>query len=197
MLNCTRVLDIIAMIFDISCPKRWIVQVTSAPGANGLVLLPYLAGERTPNLPAATGSLFGFTDEVASPDNMLRAAVDGVAAGIAYCIEALRRLGVDAPVITLVGGGSRTRPGSTRSPTRPGGPSPCGRSEHGARGAAIQVAAIGRGETVAALGAMAPGDRRRNRTTSGPSGRHYPARTPGPLPDRNHENQQAESLKFN
>jgi xylulokinase len=88
----------------------------------------------------------------ASPENFLRAAVDGVAAGIAYCVEALRRLGVFAPVVTLVGGGSahptwqQAIADATGLPVavRAGG-------EHCARGAATQIAAIIRGETVADL----------------------------------------------
>jgi xylulokinase len=152
MLNCTRVFDTIATLLGIPRLEALDRAGKVAPGANGLLLMPYLAGERTPNLPAATGTIYGLTAETAIPDNFLRAAVDGVAAGLAYCVEALRELGVDAPRVTLVGGGSahptwqQAIADATGLPVvvRAGG-------EHCARGAAMQIAAIIRGETVADL----------------------------------------------
>lgn len=152
MLNCTRVFDTIATLLGISRLEALDRAGKVAPGADGLLLLPYLAGERTPNLPATTGTLYGLTAEATSPDNLLRAAIDGVAAGLAYCVEALRKLGVQASMVTLVGGGSahptwqQAIADATGLPVvvRAGG-------EHCARGAAMQIAAIIRGETVAEL----------------------------------------------
>ncbi len=45
-------------------------------GAGGLVLLPYLDGERTPNRPSANGVLRGLTTSNATPENLARAAVE-------------------------------------------------------------------------------------------------------------------------
>jgi xylulokinase len=154
MLNCTRVFDTIATLLGIPRQEALDHAGRVAPGAEGLLLLPYLGGERTPNLPTATGTLFGLTAEAVSPDNLLRAAIDGVAAGLAFCVEALKRLGVVAPMVTLVGGGSahptwqQAIADSTGLPVvvRAGG-------EHCARGAAMQIAAIIRGEKVADLAA--------------------------------------------
>lgn len=152
MLNCTRVVGTVAAMFAIDLRNALDRAGEVEPGAGGLLLLPYLAGERTPNLPHATGSLFGFTATTATPDLMLRAAVDGVAAGISYCIEALSRLGVTAPLITLVGGGSRHPTWQQAIADATGLPVTVRAGvEHVARGAAIQAAAIVRGETVAAL----------------------------------------------
>jgi xylulokinase len=147
MLNCTRVVDTIATLLGIPRQEALDWAGAVAPGAGGLLLLPYLAGERTPNLPRATGSILGLTAETATPDLLVRAAVDGVAAGLAYCVDALRRLGVSAPIVTLVGGGShhvawqQAIADATGLPVavRAGG-------EHCARGAATQIAAILRGE---------------------------------------------------
>ena len=133
-------------------PRRSIGRERSPPGAGGLLLLPYLAGERTPNLPEATGTVTGLTSMTATPDLLLRAALDGVAAGLAYCVEALARLGVAAPAVTLTGGGSANAAwrqaiaDATGLPVtvRAGG-------EHAARGAAMQAAAIVRGEPIDAV----------------------------------------------
>jgi len=152
MLNCTRVFDVVAQLLGIERVEALDRAGAVAPGADGLLLVPYLAGERTPNLPNATGAIFGITARNLTPDVLLRAAVDGVAAGLAYCLQALNRQGIDGPVVTLVGGGSahptwqQAIADATGRPVvvREGG-------EHCARGAATQIAAIVRGETVAAL----------------------------------------------
>jgi len=152
MLNCTRVVDVVAGMFRIELSEALDRAGAVAPGASGLLMLPYLGGERTPNLPNASGSLYGVTSLNASPDHLLRAAVDGVAAGIAYCLDALARLGVTAPVITLVGGGSRHPTWQQAIADATGLPVAVrAGSVHVARGAAFQAAAIVRGETVATL----------------------------------------------
>jgi xylulokinase len=55
MLNCTRVVGTIAELFGKSVVEALDVAGTLEPGADGLLLLPYLSGERTPDLPYATG----------------------------------------------------------------------------------------------------------------------------------------------
>jgi len=112
-------------------------------------MLPYFEGERTPNLPNSTGAVHGLTADRATPDLMLRSAIDGVAAGLSYCIDALARVDVTAPLITLVGGGSRHVAWQQAIADATGLPVTVrAGSEHVARGAAVQAAAIVRGETV-------------------------------------------------
>ena len=154
MLNCTRVVDVIAAMFGMPLPKALDRAAMMTPGAGGLVMLPYLGGERTPNLPRATGSLSGVTASNATLDHLVRAALDGVAAGIAYCLDALSRVGVAPRELTLVGGGARHPAWRQAIADATGLPvSVRAGAEHVARGAAIQVAAIVRGETVASLAA--------------------------------------------
>jgi xylulokinase len=114
-----------------------------------MLLLPYFGGERTPNLPAATGSISGLTATTATPDLLLRAALDGVAAGIAYCVEALARLGITAPAATLTGGGSAHHAWQQAIADATGLPVTVrGGGEHAARGMALQAAAIARNEPI-------------------------------------------------
>lgn len=150
MLNCTRVVDTTARLLGLHRDDALARAGAAAPGAHGLIMLPYLSGERTPNLPHASGQLEGLTEKTATPDIMLRAALDGVVAGLAYCVDALAQVGVTAPGITLVGGGAnhptwqQAVADATGLPVtvRTGG-------EHAARGAAVQIASIVREETVA------------------------------------------------
>lgn len=80
----------------------------AAPGAGGVMLLPYFNGERTPALPQATASLHGLTATNFTRENLCRAAMEGTTLGLRYGLEVLRRLGVRATEIRLVGGGSKS-----------------------------------------------------------------------------------------
>ncbi len=77
------------------------------PGADGLIFLPYLAGERTPHAdPDARGAFVGLSihhDRGA----LVRAVLEGVALGLRDSLELLRRLGVEASHARVSGGGSR------------------------------------------------------------------------------------------
>jgi sugar (pentulose or hexulose) kinase len=77
------------------------------PGADGLLLLPFLQGERTPNLPGGKGVLFGLTEANLTPGHLYRAAMEGATLGLRYGLKRLAELGVTAREIRLTGGGSR------------------------------------------------------------------------------------------
>ena len=79
------------------------------PGAEGLVLLPYLEGERMPNVPYGTGVLLGLRPKTADPPHLARAAMEGVTMGLYYGLERLTELGISASQVRLIGGGSRSR----------------------------------------------------------------------------------------
>lgn len=83
--------------------------VAAAPqGAEGLLFLPYLNGERTPNLPNGTGVLHGLRPSNMTPQNMARAAVEGATLGLAYGLKRFRDLGMNPSEIRLTGGGSKS-----------------------------------------------------------------------------------------
>ncbi|MCC7209194.1 MAG: FGGY-family carbohydrate kinase [Anaerolineae bacterium] len=81
----------------------------SPPGANGLIFLPYLLGERSPHWnPRARGAFIGLTVRHTRAD-MVRAVLEGVALNMRVILDAFR--GQDAPVdaMRLIGGGARGR----------------------------------------------------------------------------------------
>jgi xylulokinase len=83
--------------------------VKSAPvGADGVIFLPYLNGERTPNLPNGTGVLHGLRPTNMTPPNIARAAVEGATLGLAYGLRRFRELGMNPTEIRLTGGGSKS-----------------------------------------------------------------------------------------
>ena len=77
-----------------------------APGAEGLLMLPYLTGESIPRLPEGCGVLHGITPGNLTPAHMARAAAEGVALGLGYAMSRLRDLGFDPPEIRLLGPGA-------------------------------------------------------------------------------------------
>ena len=77
-------------------------------GANGLLFLPYLVGERTPHMdPNARGMFLGLTLEH-DRSQLVRAVMEGVALACydAYCV--LEELGASPTRVIMAGGGSRS-----------------------------------------------------------------------------------------
>ncbi|WP_330254566.1 xylulokinase [Nocardia sp. NBC_00565] len=107
-LNAARVLDATAALLGVDLAELETLARQAPPGADGLVLLPYLAGERTPNLPQATGSLHGLRPETLRPSHIARAAVEGMLCNMADALEHLRATGVEIRRILLIGGAARS-----------------------------------------------------------------------------------------
>jgi D-xylulose kinase len=79
------------------------------PGADGLILLPYLEGERTPNVPDGTGVCFGVTPKTFTAEHFARAAMEGVTLGMNYGLRRLAELGVKPKQIRATGGGANSK----------------------------------------------------------------------------------------
>jgi D-xylulose kinase len=79
------------------------------PGADGLILLPYLEGERTPNVPDGTGVFCGVTPKTFTADHFARAAMEGVTLGMNYGLRRLAELGVKPKQIRATGGGANSK----------------------------------------------------------------------------------------
>lgn len=78
------------------------------PGADGLLFLPYLLGERSPHWnPLARGAFVGLamSDSAAQ---MARAALEGVAFNLRHILDALRGQGLPVQAMRLIGGGSKS-----------------------------------------------------------------------------------------
>jgi xylulokinase len=107
-MNVTLVTEQFRRLFGWS-RERFEQAVAAAPrGAGGLTLTPYFMGERTPNLPRASGSLQGLTLEALTRPYLARAAVEGVSNGLAYGLGRLADLGLEPREVRLSGGGARS-----------------------------------------------------------------------------------------
>jgi len=147
-LNAARVLDAAARMIGVDLDTLSRLALSAPPGADGLVLLPYLDGERTPNRPDATGVLHGLTHTNSTPAHFARAAIEGMLCGLADGLDALVAQGVKPRRVLLIGGGAasdavrRIAPAIFGCPVAV--PSP---SEYVADGAARQAAWILSGQT--------------------------------------------------
>ncbi len=107
-MNVTVLTEQVREVFGWEIPKlEQHIQIAPA-GADGLVFLPYLNGERTPNLPGGTGVLYGLRTDNMTPAHIARAAVEGVTVGLAYGLKRFKELGLTPSEIRLTGGGSRS-----------------------------------------------------------------------------------------
>ena len=107
-LNAARVLAATATMLDVSLDRLSDLALSAPSGADGLVLVPYLEGERTPNRPHAKGALHGLTLANSTPAHLARAAVEGLLCGLADGIDALVAQGVVVERVLLIGGGAKS-----------------------------------------------------------------------------------------
>lgn len=105
-LNAARVLDAIARLLGVDHGRLSELAMGARPGADGLVLVPYFEGERTPNLPDATGAIHGLQLGNATAENIARAAFEGVLCGLADGLDAMVAFGVEPRRVHMVGGGA-------------------------------------------------------------------------------------------
>lgn len=108
-LNAARVITSMARLLGVDLAGLDRLALAARPGAGGLTLLPYLDGERTPDLPDATGTLAGLTRSNATPENLARAGVEGMLCNLAAGVDALRARGVPVVRALLIGGASGSR----------------------------------------------------------------------------------------
>src|SRR5690606_20019548 len=108
VLNAARVLDQVAALLGVDHAELSRLALDADPGSAGLVLQPWFEGERTPNRPDATATLFGMTLASTTRENLARAAIEGVLCSLAEGLDAMRALGVDAKRVLLTGGAAQS-----------------------------------------------------------------------------------------
>jgi xylulokinase len=107
-MNVTTVTERVRTLLGLDHAALDAAVAGTPPGAAGLLLLPYLAGERTPNVPDGSGVLLGLDAATFSPGFIARAAMEGATLGMNYGLRRLAELGVKAREIRVTGGGARS-----------------------------------------------------------------------------------------
>jgi xylulokinase len=147
-LNAAQVLDRMADLLGVDHDGLDALALAAGPGAGGVTLLPYLAGERTPDLPHATGRISGLTLASSTRANLARAAVEGMLCGLADAVDALTDQGVPVDRVILIGGAARSAAVAAVAPALLGRPVLLAEpGEYVADGAARQAARVLVGHT--------------------------------------------------
>ena len=142
-LNATKVTDAIASLLNVGLAELDALALAAPPGANGVVVVPYFDGERTPNRPDASGTIAGLRTST-TREELARAAFEGVVCGLLDGLDALTAAGVRADGdIVLVGGGARSAAYQRVLADLSGRPVVVpDAGEHVAAGACVQAAAV-------------------------------------------------------
>ena len=146
-INGSRILDAGRAALGVDYDELAKLAFASKPGANGITLVPYFDGERTPNRPDATATLSGLTLTNTTRENLARAFVEGLLCSQRDCLELIRSFGAQIKRVLLIGGGAKSEAIRTLAPsilgmdvTRPA------TDEYVAIGAARQAAWVLSGE---------------------------------------------------
>ncbi|HKB92358.1 MAG TPA: xylulokinase [Opitutaceae bacterium] len=107
-MNVTTVTEYVRTLFRLDHAGLEQAALAAPAGSSGLVLLPYLEGERTPNVPAGSGSFVGLNKTTFNQNHFARAAMEGTTMGMNYGLRRLAALGVKPKEIRVTGGGSKS-----------------------------------------------------------------------------------------
>lgn len=107
-MNCTVASEQIRALLGVDLDSLNSLAKRAPIGAEGLVVLPFFNGERTPNLPAGRASINGATASNFTRENLSRAALESAIFGMRIGLESFKALGFKAREIRLTGGGARS-----------------------------------------------------------------------------------------
>ncbi|MET0549173.1 MAG: xylulokinase [Xanthomonas sp.] len=107
-MNCTVATEQVAAAFGFNTRDGDAHLRATSPGADGLVMLPFFNGERTPDLPLGKGMLAGLDMANMTPAHLYRAAMEGATYSLKYGFDAFVRAGMQFDRIVLTGGGSNS-----------------------------------------------------------------------------------------
>lgn len=107
-MNCTVATELVRSVLGSNLEQMESLAEGARPGSDGVLLLPFFNGERTPNLPRGRGCILGLTPDNFNRENLLRAAMESALFGLRLGLESFTRLGFAPKQIHLIGGGARS-----------------------------------------------------------------------------------------
>ena len=105
-MNCTVTTELLRGLLSADIDQMESVIASAPIGSDGVTVVPFFGGERTPNLPNGRGSIMGLTNTNLNQNNLLRAGAEG--SSFALRFGSITGLGIKASEITLTGGGSNS-----------------------------------------------------------------------------------------
>jgi sugar (pentulose or hexulose) kinase len=107
-MNVTTATEMVRERFHLTHSQLSAAAASIKPGADGLMLIPFFEGERTPNVPDGTGVYFGIREQTFDAAHFARAAMEGTTLGLNYGLNRLRELGISPREIRATGGGAKS-----------------------------------------------------------------------------------------
>ncbi|QDV06358.1 Xylulose kinase [Planctomycetes bacterium Poly30] len=103
IMNCTSVLNEVCDLTGKGHGELTLAAEAVPPGCDGMLFVPYLVGERVPDLPNARGRLVGIPGSIQAAA-LYRAAMEGVSLSLGLGVDRMRELGLGVDEVRLVGG---------------------------------------------------------------------------------------------
>lgn len=107
-MNVTVATEMVRERFSLSHAQLSAAVASTPAGNDGLMLIPFFEGERTPNVPDGTGVYFGLREQTFSVGHFARAAMEGTTLGLNYGLNRMRELGIAPREIRATGGGAKS-----------------------------------------------------------------------------------------
>ena len=108
-MNVTVATEMVRRDFELDHAAFEKTAAKAPAGSDGLLLLPYFEGERTPNVADGTGVFFGVRPKTFTAAHYARATMEGVTLGMNYGLRRLAELGVKATQVRATGGGAKSK----------------------------------------------------------------------------------------
>ena len=108
-MNCTVASEEFRKLFKFEVKDFDTITSKVPIGSEGLVILPFFNGERTPNLPNGRASLNGITMSNFKMENITRASLEAAIFGMRIGLDGFVSLGFKPKEIRLTGGGSKSK----------------------------------------------------------------------------------------
>ena len=107
-MNVTVATEMVRERFNLSHAQLAEAAASTPAGNDGLLLIPFFEGERTPDVPNGTGVYFGLREQTYTVGHFARAAMEGTTLGLNYGLNRLRELGIQPYEIRATGGGAKS-----------------------------------------------------------------------------------------
>lgn len=107
-MNCTVATEFVRGLFELDVKDLDKVAAQAPCGSEGVLVVPFFNGERTPNLPNGRASITGMTAANTNRANIARASLESAVFAMRGGLDAFRKLGFKPKEIRLIGGGSKS-----------------------------------------------------------------------------------------
>jgi xylulokinase len=108
-MNVTNTTEMVKALFKLNNAGLDRLAGRAEPGADGLLFLPFVDGERVPPLPFSSAVFFGLDRKNFDPAHFARSVMEGTVLNLGYGFARMRELGLKPAEVRATGGGAKSR----------------------------------------------------------------------------------------